>query len=165
MAVQAEGGTARIISELEQHPWRDHGRALRRCTLLSALATQGLLSASNLRVVVLVYTSSARALAALVLLDGRMRPAAERSKVRERRVVVVVSVPQRQAREQSSITSDRAPLRLAGVDTHMHATALQGRHHLLQESTVSLLAAPDIGGLHINPDHANLVWWGGTRSP
>lgn len=50
-------------------------------------------------VVVLVHRGRAEGSSADVLLDRRLGPATERREIRERRIVVVVRVPQRQAAE------------------------------------------------------------------
>ena len=65
----------------------------------------------------LIYRCRAQRGGTSVLLDVGISPPTERSEVRERGVVVVVSVPERVLAELSRTTHDRRPLAVTSVDT------------------------------------------------
>ncbi len=110
-----------------------------------------------LRVPVLVHRGRADGGSASILLYVGLGPAAEGLEVRERRIVVVVSVPQREVLELGRAAHDGAPLTGAGVDAHGDASFLALVHHLLEEvDIVGSVAAPVLSAFDIKPDHAVL---------
>jgi len=110
-----------------------------------------------LRVPVLVHRGRADGGGASILLHVGLGPAAEGLEVRERRIVVVVSVPQRQVAELSRAAHDGAPLTGTGVDAHGDAPLLALVDHLLEEvDVVGGVAAPVLSAFDIKPDHAVL---------
>lgn len=76
---------------------------------------------SDRLIVVLVDASRAEGHIPSVLLDVRLGPAAEGHEVRERRVVVVVRVPQGVLAELRGTAHDRGPLAVAAVDAYSRA--------------------------------------------
>lgn len=68
-------------------------------------------------VVILVNATGAKGLVTGILLDRRLGPATERTEIREGGIVVVVRIPQRQARERGRATHDWVPLARARVNT------------------------------------------------
>ena len=82
-------------------------------------------------VVVLVHRGGAERSSTNVLLDAGLGPATERREVRERRIVVVVGVPQRQVAELRRAAHDGVPLTGTGVDAQRDASLLALVDHAL----------------------------------
>jgi len=85
-------------------------------TLLNTTTTIVVYHCIERLIVVKVDAGRAEAHIASVLLDVGSRPAAEGVPIIERRIVVVVGVPQRQVAELSSVAHDGRPLAVTGVD-------------------------------------------------
>jgi hypothetical protein len=109
------------------------------------------------RRVVSVNTHAAERDVPLVLLGVRAGPAAEAGEVGEGRVVVVVSIPQRQggAVGVAAGAEDGGPLRGRGVDSAAYPVGGAGVHQCLVPSLVTArVARPVLRALDVQPDAA-----------
>jgi len=108
----------------------------------------------GLRVPIEIDIGTAESCVTLVLLDGGSGPSSEGSEVAERRIVVIMCVPQRIRVSASPTTHDGAPLRLRGVNSDGLSKVLGRGDGFRQPVLVIRNFAPVLRAFNIKPEHA-----------